>query len=263
MAKLTVLEMVQDILSDMNSDEVNSINDTVEAQQVAQIINTTYFEIISSRDWPHLKSLFQITATTTATPTHMKLPDNVQKIHEVNYDKRIDTDTTAKFSPVIYLEPTDFLSVSMGRNDDSDAVDSITDFGGGTILIVNDTAPRYYTSFDDEYIVFDSYDNKVDTILQTSKINVLGYREPTFTISDTFVPDLPSKNFSYLLAEAKSTSFLTLTQEANQKAEQQSRRQRVWSATEKFRINRGINFDKANYGRQSPVYSRNPLFGRR
>ena len=62
MAKLTVLAMVQDILSDMNSDEVNSINDTIEAQQVAQIINTTYFEIISSRDWPHLETLFQFNA---------------------------------------------------------------------------------------------------------------------------------------------------------------------------------------------------------
>ena len=43
MARMTVLEMTQDILSDMNSDEVNTINGSLEATQVAQIIKTTYF----------------------------------------------------------------------------------------------------------------------------------------------------------------------------------------------------------------------------
>ena len=42
MAKMTLLAMVQDILNDMDGDEVNSISDTVEAEQVAQIIKTTY-----------------------------------------------------------------------------------------------------------------------------------------------------------------------------------------------------------------------------
>ena len=46
MAKLTLLEMTQDIMSDMDSDEINSINDSVEALQVAQIIKTTYYNII-------------------------------------------------------------------------------------------------------------------------------------------------------------------------------------------------------------------------
>jgi hypothetical protein len=38
MAKMTVLDMVQDIMSDMNSDNVNDINDTPESLRVAQII---------------------------------------------------------------------------------------------------------------------------------------------------------------------------------------------------------------------------------
>ncbi len=36
MAKMTLLEIVQDIMSDMDSDEVSSINDSVESLQVAQ-----------------------------------------------------------------------------------------------------------------------------------------------------------------------------------------------------------------------------------
>ena len=46
MAKLTVLEIVQNILSDLNSEEVNSISDTIEADQVAEIVKTTYLDLV-------------------------------------------------------------------------------------------------------------------------------------------------------------------------------------------------------------------------
>lgn len=61
MPKYTLLDMTQDILSDMNSDEVNSIADTIESMQVAQIIKSTYYNIIDGRDWPHLYQMFQLT----------------------------------------------------------------------------------------------------------------------------------------------------------------------------------------------------------
>ena len=48
MAKMTLLEITQDIMSDMDSDNVNSINDSVEALQVAQVVKTTYYNIISN-----------------------------------------------------------------------------------------------------------------------------------------------------------------------------------------------------------------------
>ena len=44
--KFTLLEMVQEILSDMDSDEVDSIEDTVEAEQVATIVRSTYLAMM-------------------------------------------------------------------------------------------------------------------------------------------------------------------------------------------------------------------------
>ena len=37
---MTLLDMVQDVLNDLDSDEVNDIDDTIEAQQIAQIIKS-------------------------------------------------------------------------------------------------------------------------------------------------------------------------------------------------------------------------------
>ena len=50
--KYTLLEMTQDILSNMSSDEVNSISDTPESLQVATIIKQKYYDIVSRGDLP-------------------------------------------------------------------------------------------------------------------------------------------------------------------------------------------------------------------
>ena len=63
MAKMNLLAMTQDILSDMDSDEVNSITESVEALQVAQIIKTTYYNIIDGKDYAFLYELFQMDAS--------------------------------------------------------------------------------------------------------------------------------------------------------------------------------------------------------
>jgi hypothetical protein len=55
--KRTLLEMVQSILSDMDSEDVNSISDTNEAEQIASVIEDTYYNIISARDIPEHQQL--------------------------------------------------------------------------------------------------------------------------------------------------------------------------------------------------------------
>jgi hypothetical protein len=40
--KMTLLEMVQNILSDMDSEEINSLSDSNEAEQIAKVVENTY-----------------------------------------------------------------------------------------------------------------------------------------------------------------------------------------------------------------------------
>ena len=248
MAKMTLLEMTQDILSDMDSDEVNSINDSVESLQVAQIIKTTYYNIIDGRDYDFLYELFQLENSGNINkPTHMKLPENIIDLKYIKYNTRSSTDTKDIYTKVKYLMPEDFMDLVDKRDSSKSDVTVVTDTTGISINIKNDKAPEYFTSFDDEYLVFDSYDSNLESTLVNSKTQCHGKRSVAFTISDSFTPDLPAQMFSYLLAEAKSVSFATLKQMANAKAEQVSVSQKRRMSQDAWRLKNGIHYP--HYGR--------------
>lgn len=249
MAKKTLLDLTQAILNDMNGDEVNSISDTLESQQVAQVIRDTYDEIISSRKWPHLNALITLTPQGSARPTHMDLTDSWAYIDIIKYNVRDADATRDNYEGLDYMDTATFLDHVNQRNSSASNVDTITDPSGVKLFILNDARPLFWTTFDDSTLVFDAYDIGVDSNLQESKFQCWGNVEPTWTHIDGFTPDLPAKAFSYLLAEAKSVAFNALMQAGNQKAEQQSRRQRVWLAREKWRANGGMTFP--DYGRNS------------
>lgn len=249
MSQMTLLAIVQDILNDIDGDEVNSINDTVEAQQIAQVVKTTYFNIMENgRDWPHLEKMFQLEAATAALPVYMKLPDNIQEVKWVKYNKRTTTDTAAKMEKVVYKTPAEFMAILDGRVSDATTIDVLTDASGVPMNILNNAAPTYYTCFDNTYLVFDSYDSAVDTTnLVSSKTQCFGKRSPTFTIGDTDIPDLPGNMFQYLLAEAKATCFVNYKQSQNPKAEQVSLTHKRRMSQDAWRVKKGITYP--NFGR--------------
>lgn len=247
--KMTLLEMVQDILNDMDSDEVNSINDTIEAQQVAQILKTSFFELISNRNWSHLRKLIQLEASNDVTrPNYLKTPSNVQELEQIKYNKAKDDDTRLLFQDVTYKYPDEFLREVQARNTDLDYVTVVTDYSGIPIPVVTNQPPMYWTSFDDQYVVFDSYDSSVDDTLKSSKSQAYAYVQPTWEHNDTFVPNLPTDAFALLLEESKSNAFLTLKQMPNQKAEQRASRQNRWLSRKDWTNKGGIRLP--NYGRK-------------
>jgi hypothetical protein len=250
MPKLTLLEMSQDILSDMNSDNVNTIDETPDSLQVAQIVKSTYYDMIGNKNWPHLRQLTQLEASADNTkPTHMKLPDLVKELEWVTYNRRKTADTSDKFEVIEFCYPDEFLAITNQYKTNETTVDQITDFSSVVFNIRNDESPRFWTSFDDDYLVFNSYDSVVDTILQASKTQASVFKEPTWSMVDSFIPDLPSEAFPALLADAKSACFLRLKQMPDQKSEQQAARQRNWMSRKAWRVNGGIRFP--SYGRKT------------
>ncbi len=249
MAKLTLLEIVSDILNDMDSDEVNSITDTIESQQVAQIVKTCYFEMITNRNWPHLRKLVQLESSgQLSKPNYLQLPVGTKELVFFKYDKLTATNPKSRIEEVKYKEPDSFLRMISGRDSTLSTVTSVIDFSGTKLLTLNNTAPTYWTSFDDEYLVTDSYDNTVDSTLQKNKTQCLAYIDPVWVHSDSSIPNLPSEAFPALLEEAKSTAFLSVKQMANQKAEQKASRQQRWLSRKAWRAKGGIEYQ--DYGRK-------------
>ena len=264
MATYTLLEIVQDIINDLNSDPVNSINDTPEALQIAQIVKTTYNNLVSNRNWPQEKRTLQLSSVSdTNRPTHLQLPEDLKQLEVLFYDqRRSSSETKKKYEQIRYVEPERFLLDTNGRNEDESNVQLVTDFGGAEIKIRNDAAPSFWTSFDDEYIVFDAFDSDLETTVQGSNSQAIGYIEKAFTFSDNFTPDLPSEAFASLIAESKANAYVVLRQEMNPRIEEEARKQRTWLSRKAWKAKGGVRYP--NYGRTThmPNLVRNPLLSK-
>lgn len=254
MAKLTLLQMVQSILSDMDSDEVNSISDTVEAAQVASTIKDVYFQLIETEQIPELKELFTLTALgDTTKPNYMLFPDDVNNVQWIKYNVKTALAARDQFTLIHWCEPTEFMNrVHQRDSTDTTNIQTVTDFSGVPLYIDKNKSPEFWTTFDDNYVVFDSYLSTLDTTLQASKSVAFGQKSPTWTGGDDFVPDLDDTLFPFLLAESKSTCFFNLKQTANSKIDKQARDQKYRSQNDKHRL-RSINFRNVgpNYGRRN------------
>lgn len=247
--KLTLLEMVQDILSSMDSDTVNSIADTEEALQVAQVIKTTYANMVVLKDLDCFRKTTQLMNVSDPTrPNYMRLPENTSKMTYLAVDQRKtqDASESIRFQETIYLYPDEFIRKCNGRGDDSNVI-HVEDFSGVTLRIVNDRAPTYWTSFDDNHIVFDSYPRDFSTTLITSQTQAIIYELPTWSMDSNFVPKLPLEMYPGLLAEAKSVACYELRQSPNEKAEQASIKNQRLIAQRGWRAKGGIRYP--SYGR--------------
>src|ERR1700761_2633261 len=84
--KTTLLDLTQNILSSLDSDEVNSIGDTVESRQVAQIIKNKYYDIVNRVNLPEHDQLIQLDPALDAqTPVLMYVPDGVAELKWLKY----------------------------------------------------------------------------------------------------------------------------------------------------------------------------------
>lgn len=249
MSKMTLLELVVDILNDLNSDSVNSIDDTIESQQVAQIVKSTYFALMHVRNWKGNQQLLNLIASgDNALPTHVTLPENLSELSFINYDSRLKTDNRKVYRTIRYVYPDEFLRRQNQYNDTVDYVDIIQDPSGVELFIRNDMPPTIWTSFDDKVIVFDSYNKAIEDTIQSNKIQAMGYVTPDWEMTDDFIPVMPEEAFTLLLEEAKSRASMKLNQQPDQKAEQEAGRQNRWLAGKQWRAHKGAR--TPNYGRR-------------
>lgn len=235
--RMSLLQMTQSILSSMDSDEINSINDTVESQQVVDIIQQCFNDIVSQVDFPEHWDLFELQPSLDPDrPTLMYIPENVARVEWIKYDKAPLDGTAREIRDVFPMERQTFLNRMNGLDTADTTVKKFNFLVGAEtfdIRVKNNKHPDYYTTFDNRTLLFDSFDLSVSTTLEADKTECYGMLIPTFERLDDFVPAFEPRQFTLLFNEAKSQCFSELKQVTNAKAEQRARRGWVYSAKKK------------------------------
>lgn len=251
MAQRTVLELVQGILSESNGDSVNSIADTIEATDVAYTLKQVYLEMVDQYSLPSTERLAALTALSDlALPNVMKIPDASWNIKWIKYDVREDVADDKHYVDIQWMEPHAFIEM-LASNPNTDTTNyQVILWTADVPFVINKyKAPNFWTSFDDKYIVFDSYDVDVDNTLQASKSMCLAETRPTFTESDAFVPELPENLENLLYIKALNRYTATRNRELNPKTNQQEDRMTVRAQRNKWRQGKQ-HYTGPDYGRR-------------
>lgn len=284
MPKMTLLDMTQDILSAMDSDEVNSIGDTVESMQVAQAVKTCFYEMYGNLEIPEQQRLGQLQSLSDINrPNYLAIPDDVKEIYWIKYDYHVNGVTT--YTDIMGIDNEQFLDMvtkyrvegsfnDFANNDTNDGfIDTETFQEGGNVTfepsasltlvtephtgirmwIENNRMPRYWTTFDNENIVFDAWDSGLESTLQGVNSMTKLQVDPPWEMADEFIPAISANMFPGLVAEAKAYCFVNYKQITNGKAEQQSRRQLSRMQNDFWRANQRDTRAVPNFGRRGPL----------
>lgn len=245
--------MTRNILAALDEDDVSNIDDTPSAQQVTEVIKEVYYQFIENDNVPELQQLIRLSAAPSGENALLTIPTNVANIFWIRYNKIKSGATRPDYREVRYVTPDEFVARADARDSTQSNIETMTDptSAAVTLYIQNDKAPEYWTSFDDKYIVFDSYDIAVDTTgIDAAKTKCFVQIVPTWTASNSFTPTLDANKFAYLLAEAKATCFANLKQTENPKIERQVRQQKTKQQNDLYR------YSRPNYRLRQPGYGR-------
>lgn len=250
----TLLQMTQDILSSMDGDSVNSVSDTVESDQVVTVIKTVYDDIVSRLELPVQYQTFNLTPSGDSTkPVLMTKSSVIDNLKWIRYDCQILDALDPMWMEVSFLCLEEFTQMTQRLNPSETTVDTMTvTLNGMTVSFFyrNDKYPQYYTTVDDNTLIFDSYDSAVDTTLQSSKTMCYGEYSWTFQRTDTWIPHLRPNEFSYLYNQAKALAWAELRQMNHPMAEKMARRQEVQLQKTKRAVPVDQDHSGPNYGRK-------------
>jgi hypothetical protein len=252
--KMTLLEMTRNILAALDEDDVDNIDDTPSAQQITETLKEVYYQLVENEPVPELMQLIRLSAAPGGENALLTIPTTIGELHWIKYNKIKTGETRPNFQEVCYMTPEEFIQRSDSLDATQSNVETMTDptSAAVTVYIENDKAPSYWTSFDDRYIIFNSYDIAVDASgISATKTKCYGQAIPTWTASNSFTPTLDANKFAYLLAEAKATCFANLKSEENPKIERQARQQKAKQQNNAYRMKRPeYKISPPNYGRK-------------
>lgn len=234
MQKMTLLEMVQNIASALETDEINSITDTTESLQIAEVIKETFYEQFNNIFIPEHQVIFKLDSVSDLTrPNYLKIPDNISKVEWLKY---YDFAGGVYNGYLDYVTPEEFFALALEYHTTPNPTQTVvTDLSGVAYSVFNNRVPSYYTILDDNLVVFDSYDLSQQSTMVGNNSVGFGIKAQTFQMVDAYIPPIDGNLFPLLLAEAKSVCFVNLKQITSSKEEQRAHRQRIRMQNDQFK----------------------------
>lgn len=255
--QLTLLKVVQQYLDATSGFYVDSIFDTDESQQVGSVAERIYFEM--AQEYPHLlfvqKDVTLDAITDTTKPNFLLIPASVQNIKDSELYYNISESGDLEYKALTYCSPLEFLSITAQYSSKDTSVDIINGFDNQKIPVINDEWPTYFTSFDGEKIVTNSYNKDYDTTLQASKTRVLVSQLPVFLQQDDFLIPIPQHLSTTYLAMVLDECFNLIYQQPNAKISQKARKLRIKLQQTSQVLGSGGRAKKS-YGKRSSVARR-------
>ena len=192
--KLTLLQIVQDMLSSTDSENVSSVGETEDAGMCVNIANREFEKLISKYRWRHTRAFGKL--DTTSNNHEMKVPTTaIAIVHDPVYYKN---------DRVYYMEPDRFLAYTIERNTSESNITEVNH-----VKVYTDRNPQHYTSFDDETLVFDAYPTASGLV--SDDFDVILYTHPTSRLtSDGEFFDLPPQAYSALVERCVSVAMLEI-----------------------------------------------------
>ena len=188
MATSTLLEIVQDMLTAIEAENVTTVvsgSTTEEALMCVNVANRTFESLITRAKWKHLKTYKPLIAGSNLN--ELKPDTSDLYVDGLNiYYGAIDAEQI-----VHYIDPDEFVRRTIGRTSADSDVTVVNN-----IKVYNDRVPTFYTTFDDETLVFDSMPSGAGLVASDS--TALIYVEPVTRKSvDADVYDLPKQLYPH------------------------------------------------------------------
>lgn len=250
----TLLQVIQEYLDATSGFYVESIFDTDESQQVAKIAERVYYQMV--QEFPNI--LFTMKEDTleslsdTTRPNYMLIPNDSYKIQESRIWYNVSKeDNGVSFRELQYLTPVEFISRT-SKSSNSNTM-QVRGFDDNIMVISTKSFPKYYTSFDNKYVVFDSYNSDYDTTLQSIKSKIVASGEETFLQQDDFVIPVPSHLSETYLDMFLDEALTLVYQQPVAKIAQRARAKRIKLQQDNRTLGQGRATKK--YGRRGQMAS--------
>lgn len=244
----TILNVVKDILSDIDSDAIVSLDDTNEARQIATIVKNEYNRMVSEHYSVATPSLLRITEAAGQYAFPLPRDINVYKVQLI--DTVVDNKVhTLKFQPL-----DEFISEGTSK-----ALDGITAYSDGFYRTRPNLIPTRWTVSKSPTGV--SGVGKGEPHLELNgndqfNVNILlvhcesAFTEIGDTITDSTSFQINTSDYPLLYNEIKAVVYSDLRQEINQKTEKKLRQEKVRAEKRASDRKRYTEIDTRNFGRK-------------